>query len=324
MIGIKIGQNRGSELVAAFGEVGRLERQGPVYLLCHNERKRILKPLQIGAMRAFLISKLLSARNAWNGLPSLIHPLSGKPYLWHKGSRYMMTGMLDGRIADYFETKDLQLAIGGMREFHEFGGAVLQEDVKRWRPLEINMADLWQKRFQEMSTCRSIAIRQQTRWAKQYLKFWHHFACQALQALAELKNYGNIETKVICYHDWAFHNVIINNEKAYLFDFDYMVVDQPVHDKCNLIGRYLRLFNWSNHSLFTVLWNFDRFYPWRTHEIKLLRILLMLPYDYWMFGRQLFIEKQPWSEKYYLDQWNRKIMNYSEREKVLDLIIKLE
>lgn len=324
MIGTKIGQNRDSELVMAFGEVGRLERQGQVYLLRHDERKRVLKPLQVGAMQAFLISKLLSTRNAWSGLPLLIHPTSGKPYLWHKGSRYMMTAMLEGRTADYFEIKDLQLAIEGMRGFHEFGGAVLQEDPKRWRPLEINLVDLWQKRFQEMSICRSIAIRHQTRWAKQYLKLWHYFASQALQALAELKHYGNIENKVICYHDWAFHNVIINHEKAYLFDFDYMVVDYPVHDKCNLISRYLRLFNWSNRSLFTVLWNFDRFYPWRNHEIKLLRILLMLPYDYWMFGRQLFIEKQPWSEKYYLDQWNRKVMNYSEREQVLNLIINLE
>ena len=324
MIGTKLGQNRDSELVAAFGEVGHLERCGQVYLLCHNERKRVIKPLRIGAMQAFLISKLLSNRNAWSGLPLLIPPTSGKPYLWYKGSRYIMTEMLDGRTADYFETKDLQIAIQGMKAFHEFSVGVLQEDAKRWSLLKIDLLNLWQKRFQEMSICRSIAIRQQTQWAKQYLKVWHHFAGQVLQSLSDLKNYANTDNKVICYHDWAFHNVIINNEQAYLFDFDYMVVDHPVHDKCNLIGRYLRLFNWSNRSLFKVLWNFDCYYPWQTNEIKLLRILLMLPYDYWMFGRQFFIEKQPWSEKYYLEQWNRKVMNYSEREKVLDLIINFE
>jgi len=68
------------------------------------------------------------------------------------------------------------------------------------------------------------------------------------------------------------------------------------------------------------LWNFDRFYPWKIGELRKFRIYLTFPYEYWMLGRQYFLERQPWSTRYFIDQWHRKVSGFEKRIKILELI----
>ncbi len=317
---------RGSDfdrLLDVLGERGRLYQRRGVYLLKEVTPVKVLKPLKVGARQAFLIGEMLSRNENCPILPRTFRPESGKPYLWHKGSRYMLTEFLEGREADYYRIEDLQAAIKAMNGFHRFGKELIQQDAKRWSTLRIDLVKAWQTRLSQMEICREMAIRESSAWAKQYLKLWHHHGTQAHQAIHELQHWPKTEPDTLCYHDWAFHNVIIQKDGARLFDFDYMLVDQPVHDKCNLIGRYLRLFQWSRESLFKILWNFDRFYSWHAGELGLLRILLTFPYDFWILGRQFFLEKQPWSMKYFQEQWSRKISGFAEKQRLLELFDKI-
>ncbi|HYH05051.1 MAG TPA: hypothetical protein VEC37_18315, partial [Bacillota bacterium] len=210
--------------------------------------------------------------------------------------------------------------IRAMRELHHYSKQLLKAEPDRWRMLLFQPLQAWKGRFAEMETCRKRAIRSRDAWSKQYLKLWYYYSDLACRAINELKALPRLGGEVLCYHDWAYHNVLIYQGAAYLIDFDYMLADLPVHDRVNLISRYLRLHGWSTEALLKIVWNFDRFYPWLRGELKLLRIYLMFPYEYWMLGRQYYLEKQPWGLKYFQDQWERKVANYLLREKVLELI----
>lgn len=297
----------------------RLKR-GNICLITGRDGIRVLKELSIGAEQAKLIGELLIFLNGSGLTPELIRPESGATYFWNKGNRYFLTRYLPGRAADYNLLQDLQVAIRAMFAFHQLTEKFLLSHPVHRSFLGFEPVRIWRKRLQEMETCRDRAIRLHDRWSKEYLRLWYFFWNQAANAIKEIETLRQDQPEVICYHDWAFHNLIINNGKAALIDFDYMIVDQPIHDRVNLISRYLRLHQWSNEALLKALWNFDRFYPWKAGELRKLRIYLTFPYEYWILGRQYFLERQPWSEKYFQDQWRRKVIGFEQQAKLNELI----
>ncbi len=336
------------------GRLKPLKRFNGVYLLemgrreaPENSRDWVLKQLKIGAVKASLIGELLSANEDYVAqereslhqgvfhdapsnhaiLPRFIKPFHGGNYWWYGGNRYFLTSLIKGREADYRQTGDLQAAIRAMKTFHQFTEKLIARDPCRWVFLKFDIKAEWRRRIREMEVCRDIAIRTRDDWSRQYLKDWRQFYDEAWKAFYRLKhgerscaNASAWVREVVCYHDWAYHNVIIQEDSACLIDFDYIIIDQPVHDKVNLIGRYLRLHRWSPESFFKIIWNFHRYYGWRNGELYWLETFLRFPYDYWILGRQYFIEKQPWSRRYYQEQWDRKIDCQPERNRILNLI----
>lgn len=308
------------EALSGFGDDLIKFKHPNIYLITGRDGLRVLKELRIGAEQAKLIGELFIYLNGSGLTPELIRPKSGAAYFWNKGARYFLTRYLPGRAADYYRLQDLQAVIRAMASLHQHSGRFLSFHPLHRSFLKFEPARIWRKRLREMEICRDRAIRLRNHWSGQYLRFWYHYWNQAINAIEEIELLGTGQPEVICYHDWAYHNLIINDDRATLFDFDYMIVDHPVHDRANLISRYLRLHRWSNEALFKALWNFDRFYPWRAGELRKLRVYLTFPYEYWILGRQYFLEQQPWSEKYYRDQWNRKAAHFEQRVKILELI----
>lgn len=297
----------------------KLQRNN-VYSITGKDGIRVIKELRVGAEQAKFIGELLTYLNGSGLTPKFIRPESGAAYFWIRGNRYFLTDYQPGRIADYHQLGDLQAAIRVMAELHRLSSGFLESHSQHHSFLRYEPGPIWRKRLREMEICRDRAIRLRNNWSREYLRFWYLFWNQAVKAVEAVESSRPKQPQVICYHDWAFHNLIINNDRAVLIDFDYLIADQPVHDRANLISRYLRLHRWSGNALFKALWNFDRFYPWRSGELEALSVYLMFPYEYWILGRQYFLERQPWSERYYRDQWERKIACFEQRAKVLELL----
>jgi CotS family spore coat protein len=298
---------------------------GSVFLAPSREPVFVLKPLKVGTVRAYLTGELLSQQELCPIIPHIVKTATGAYYRWQHGNRYLVTEKIPGRVADYHSDRDFKAAIIAMSSFHRFAGRVLQSNPKRWAILQFHPKFQWPKRIREMEICRERAIRfRDDPFSRQYLQMWHCFYELAFRVIQTLPRESPVAAPTICYHDWAFHNVLIQNGQAHLIDFDDMIVDHSIHDRVNLISRYLRLHQWANSALLKALWNFDRYYQWQKGELKLLGLYLAFPYEYWMLGRQYYIEKQPWSRSLYQEQWQRKISFFEERLKILDLIESME
>lgn len=294
-----------------------------VYFLTDPSGQYVVKPLKTGAIRSFLIGELLTETVRFPLSPDLISPGSGRNYLWNRGNRYLVTRMIEGDEADYLQTKDMQAAIRTMAAFHSFSKK-LTDMSSKWSFFNFDPQIEWEKYLREMAICRRIAIRRSDDWSRRYLRLWSGFYDQACRAIEEYATVQNRSWKCLCYHDWAFHNLVIRDDNAFLIDFDYMLLDHATHDKANLISRYLRLYRWDPQYLLKILWNFDRFYPWKHKELSLLRVYLTFPYDFWMFGRQYFLERLPWGKSYVGKQWERKIALFQARRKCLEILKTLE
>lgn len=320
MGGNNLAERRFPEALSEFGDDLLKFKRNNIYLISGKDGIRVLKELRIGAEQAKLIGELLTYLNDSGLTPELIRPRSGAVYFWNKGNRYFLTRFLPGRNADYYQLQDFQAAIRAMFKLHQLSSRFLLSHPIHRSFLKFEPVRIWRQRLREMEICRDRAIRLRHPWSKEYLRFWYFFWNQGTKAVKEIETVKTEESEVICYHDWAFHNLIIKNGEAALIDFDYMIVDHPVHDRVNLLSRYLRLHQWSKESLLKALWNFDRYYPWKVGELRALRIYLTFPYEYWILGRQYYLELQPWSLKYFQEQWERKVSGFEQRVKILELI----
>jgi CotS family spore coat protein len=305
-----------------LGPVLEVARYRSVAVVRTREGSFIVKPLQIGSGKAALCAKLLRDHCDCPVLPDIVPSGDAGAYWRQRGNRYLITRQIHGREADYWQNADLGAAIRAMAQFHRCTAPIVAARQPGWSLLRFQPEQAWRRACAEMETCRRIAIRRGDSWSRQYLKLWDLFRNQASQAIREIATVAKPDFQVICYHDWAHHNVLVADGQVYLIDFDALVQDWPTHDRANLCGRYLRLQGFTNRALLRLLGNFDRFYPWRRGELALLRVYLTFPYDYWMIGRQYYLERQPWSLKYFRDQWQRKIAPYQVREKVLQLLEK--
>lgn len=324
-------------MIAVFGEAPRqvlqeyeieeleqVTKHRSICFLTTRTGEKVFKPSRAGSARTYLTGELLKNRENCVIIPALIQTKNARNYCWFSGNRYQLTTRLPGQEADYRRLEDLQAAVRSMRIFHHFTSALIGKNSSKWNLLNFPTETEWRKRFQELEICRKISEKRRDYWSERYRKAWRYFNDLAFQALKKMAGIGNKPEKVICYHDWAHHNLILDNGLAYLVDFDYMIIDRAAHDKANLALKYLRLSQWTVESLFRVLWTFDRYYSWSFEELKLFRIYLTFPYDFWMLGRQYFLEKQPWSQRYFEDQWQRKIVPFRQFNKLLKILESLE
>ncbi|HEX7712820.1 MAG TPA: phosphotransferase [Bacillota bacterium] len=323
------------QILAGWGLSGSIRPYRRVYLMelpgeCEFSRFWILKPMRIGAGRAACIARLLSHGAEWGIIPDLrwcgSDLLHRGLYQWYRGNRYLISRFLPGRTAEYQDYHDLSAALQTMGSFHVLTTRLLGEEPQHWEILRYNPTREWRIRLGELRNCKQLAYRMGDDWSRRYLKVWDGFYDQAQVALEELEQCYETASSfpTLCYHDWAHHNVLIDSKNAYLIDFDELILDCPAHDRANLIGRYLRLRDWSIKSLHRIIFENNRIYPWRENELRLTRIYLTFPYDYWILGRQYLIEQQPWSHRYYEDQWQRKIAPNHRRLKLLEIMARME
>lgn len=125
-----------------------------------------------------------------------------------------------------------------------------------------------------------------------------------------------------CHHDFAHHNVLINNNlDIKIIDFDYLILDSHLHDLSSLIIRKMRYNKWSIEDALFIMKSYNSEYRIKDEELKVMGGFIQFPQDFWQVGIQYYVEKQPWGE----DFFNKKIEKiYLDREGKASFINKFD
>lgn len=109
----------------------------------------------------------------------------------------------------------------------------------------------------------------------------------------------------VCHHDYAHHNVLIDGkEKLHVIDFDYCILDSPLHDLSSLTIRAMKDGRWSDEKFSFIINSYSK--DITNDEIRLMAGFMEFPQDYWQVGLQYYWERQPWAEERFM----KKIMDY--------------
>jgi CotS family spore coat protein len=122
---------------------------------------------------------------------------------------------------------------------------------------------------------------------------------------------------VVCHHDLAYHNILINGEMAYFIDFDYAVIDLKVHDLCNFINKVVKNFAFDIDKATSIVENYCNKNTLSKRELEVLNGMLAFPEDFYGISRDYYTKRKDWDEEVFLDRLKRKAGYKEDREEFL-------
>jgi CotS family spore coat protein len=127
-----------------------------------------------------------------------------------------------------------------------------------------------------------------------------------------------------CHHDMANHNFLrSNNDKIYMIDFDYCIMDTRLHDVASIVLRNMRHGVWDISKAYFILNEYSRYYALSDEDLGVIKAFMVYPQDFWQVGLQYYVEHQPWEMDYFLTRLNRVIADKEIRLKFLNEILAL-
>lgn len=121
-----------------------------------------------------------------------------------------------------------------------------------------------------------------------------------------------------CHHDMANHNFLRTDEdKIYMIDFDYCIMDTRLHDVASIVIRNMRHGVWDLKKAYFILNEYSKYYALSDEDLGVIKAFMVYPQDYWQVGLQYYVEHQPWIMEYFLLRLKRVIDDKEIRERFL-------
>ena len=245
-------------------------------------------------------------------MPPLRLTLTGHPFCYHRGVHYLCSTWVDGRIMDYLRRDDRMRAVNAWKKWRV---AAIQQNIPRALHCWEDWPALWERRIDEMNRCRLMARRNDASFDRYYLELWDFYYQQANYARErlDLGQYSVLAKRAksrgeVAHGDWAHHNLKVTPEgNVTLFDLENLRGDLHIKDLGDILIRFLQLDN-KDPAFVSLLFRWCRkINVLDDLEAMFFPDLIQFPEDFWMLGRQYYIERLPRSHNYSLRRLRRKV-----------------
>jgi CotS family spore coat protein len=285
-----------------------------VYLLNTDKGDKILKKLDYSLDRFnFICDGIKYIKNKFDRVMDFEKAKNGEQYVRWKGSIYCIMPLVKGRECDFNNPIDLSIASEGLGELH-----LASEGLKsnlNGKYLNGKLINVFNRRIDEILFFKEIANfhEHKTEFDNLYLEKYEGYLEDIKKSIDILQNskYYKLcseEDKVVlCHHDLAHHNIIINQEKAYFIDFDYCIIDLKIHDLCNLINKISRNFAYDMEKTDLVISSYLKTNSLDKRELQVLYGMLNFPESFYTICRDYYTRKKDWEEDVFYNKFRNKI-----------------
>ncbi|GAA0728381.1 CotS family spore coat protein [Clostridium malenominatum] len=294
-----------------------IEKVKNVYRVMVNKDKYCLKIIKYEFNHFFFILSAIKhlQNNGFKSIPKIIETTKGKDYIMLPNSCAYLTPWIESRACNYDNPFELKLAAKKLGELHvKSRGFRLSESMKP----RIG----WFKWFENFSNKKRDIIDFKNIIEKKdkksyfdilYEKHIEEEIGRINKSIEDLYNSNyfckmkkEIGSKGFCHHDYAHHNVLIDEENEInIIDFDYCILDSHLHDLSSLIIRTMKNGKWDIGNANYILNNYSLINSITQKDISIMAAFIGFPQAFWQLGIQYYIEKQPWEEEVFLNKLNK-------------------
>lgn len=256
----------------------------------------------------------------FNRINRMIPAKNYYPFAEYRGKRYFLSKWIAGREADYNRKEDLGIAAHTLAQLHQaskgFDPPPFEGRVK-WGTWPANM---------ERKTRELLELKEQVQsknrkrfFDRVFLNHVDYYVKESRKAFDllikegyEKVNRRDANGRYFCHHDYAHHNVIIDQEgRGSVIDFDYCLSDIRCHDLASLMLRVLKKSRWNYRNAYETLKVYDRARTVRSSEIGVISAILRFPQDFWQVAFAYYVEQNQPRERL-----ERKIKNWVLERKI--------
>lgn len=295
------------------------------FLLSTDKGDKILKKINYTIEEFnFIISAMDYVKKSFNRVIDFVKTKDNKKYYIKGGELYCIMDMIEGRECEFSNPVDLAIASKGLSELHK-----ASEGFRTELTIKNNCGTFIEsfiRKKDEMLFFKKISnlYEIKTEFDNMFIKNVDYYIDKIDESVDLLKQsqYYKLcseEDKIVlCHHDLAHHNIIINNDEAYFIDFDYSVVDLRVHDLCNFISKAAKNFDYDISKAELILDNYCKETTLKKSEIEVLYALLNFPNDFYTISKDYYGRRKEWGEKVFLNRLRSKVLSEKGKIEFLD------
>ncbi|MCM0649693.1 CotS family spore coat protein [Clostridium swellfunianum] len=296
-----------------------------VFVLSTNKGEKILKRVDYSLENLNFINKALKyVKKNFNRVLDFTELEDNKICIEWKKELYCVMDLVPGRECDFCNPIDVKIAAEGLAELHKASIGFKSSEVNKNKAGKT--IDCFERRLQEMEFFKSLANLHEYKsdFDKIFLENYEQNVAQIKESIDILKNSGYYELSkeqdkiVLCHNDLAYHNILINEEKAYFVDFDYSVIDLRINDLCNFISKAIKNFAFDIEKAVSILDDYQSSNSLDKREIRVLYGMLYFPEDFYSISRDYYTKRKDWEEEVFLDRLIKKVSYKEDRQEFLD------
>jgi spore coat protein, CotS family len=296
-----------------------------VYMASTDKGDKILKKVEYTKEELKFIYNVLNyIRGKFPRVVDFVKDNSGEIYTIWDGNMYCIMDVVQGKECNFSNPIDLSTASKGLGELH-----CASEGFKTNLYTKYNngkLIDTFKRRIQEMEFFKNIASIHENKaeFDEIFLKNVDYYieeikrSVDMLQKSYYYKLCSEEDKIVVCHHDLAYHNILINHEEAYFVDFDYAIIDLKVHDLCNFINKVEKNFAFDIEKVNIIIENYCTKNTLNKRELEVLHAMLTFPEDFYSISKDYYTKRKDWDEVVFLDRLKRKAGYKEDREEFLN------
>lgn len=264
----------------------------------------------------------------FNTILEIIKPVNGNEYIMIDGKYCYLTPWVTARECNYDNPVDIVTASMKLAELHVNSEGFTITDNMRPRVGWFKWIEVYRTRRSEILDFKHRIYNKdcRTEFDELYLKIMAEELYRAERAVSNLdssdylqKMYIEVEKKGFCHHDYAHHNVLIEeNGSVDIIDFDYCILDSHLHDLSSLLLRRMKNGKWDLENARAILNSYNSVKGVEQSDIPIISAFMEFPQDYWQVGIQYYWEKQPWEEEYFLKKLSKIAEDRDEKQEFID------
>lgn len=295
------------ELAKAYSiEITECNPHQNVWCLSTSLGKKCLKKVNYSGQDAsfiWLATENLN-KNGFKRFNRFVLTKDKKPYFEINDQIYILTDWINGWESSYTDHNELQIAAQTLSEMHLASQGFKTPDFSRQRIKWGYWIDNFAERRTELIAFKAKAAGKESFFDKLFFMYADIHIAQAEKALSMLNNstYQELVKKEspllgFCHHDYAHHNIIIDQSQAFLIDFDYLICDLRCHDLASLMLRAIKDNEWQTQYAEVALRAYADCVALYPGEKNVIYGFLTFPQDFWQAGYTYYVERNRSKER---------------------------
>jgi CotS family spore coat protein len=296
-----------------------------VYILSTDKGDKILKRIDYSLESLnFIYNAVKYIKKSFDRIFDFTLTKDGKLYIEWEKEIYCIMDLVPGRECDFCNPIDLSIASSGLGDLHKASMGFTSSAANKNKIGKI--IDSFERRLQEMEFFRSLANMHECKsdFDRIFLGNYERHVEDIKKSISLLKasSYKELCSElnkiVLCHHDLAYHNILINDDLAYFIDFDYSIIDLRVHDLCNFINKAIKNCAFDIDKAASILTDYQTINPLDKRELEVLFGMLYFPEDFYSISKDYYTKRKDWEEEVFLDRLNKKVSYQEDRSEFLE------
>jgi len=303
-------QEIAKEIIEKYGfEVKNINSFRGVNILDTSEGKKILKRCNLSTGRILFIhgAKEHLVRNGFIDIDRYTKSVEGEPFITINSINYTVSDGFEGRECNFDIRDDVIKATRTLAIIHQKSkGYIYDQGTFPKDELGI-LPNVLKKRLYEIKRLKKLAQKGKKKFdymVNDYIDYFYDLGLNTFRLLNnskynELVNITKFEGS-FCHCDYTHNNIIFNNDRTVITNFENCSLELKIYDVVNLIRRKLRKCNWNPLEAQIILNEYNNIEKITRDELFVMKIMLKFPQKFWRVINKYYNTKRSCSEKYFL------------------------